>query len=432
MTMFSDIRTVKVEAYKKIVNGFIPKTVYVSLNQNMNTCEESLVKTGDKVEEGQEIAKGIYSPIPGIVDGFEMQVMPDGKISKVVKIKLGGKFSFLGKKKTPCDYKLFSSSSLIRHIESYGVLNTFFTAKPVLLSKQLEEVSKHKHRILVVRFIDDDPSRLIDSVLTNEYLDEIISGVQIASYCINAERVIFIVEKEFNELEKLEKSLENSFVLKISSKAFSICNDKLLCKLIKKQFKEETLSKISKYDLFTDSSSMLELYRCVSKSMPVIDRYVLVNGNCLPATGILKVPVGTSFESIVEQFGGFIKNPSSVIVNGQITGFSTGSLKVPVTKYVKSISFYSFIKTPDQSVSLCIRCGRCRNVCPMHLSPDVILRHITGGEAAPADYMKTVKYCIECGLCNSICPSRLPVMQKMEEYKQSNLNILKEEKDVRR
>ena len=46
--------------------------------------------------------------------------------------------------------------------------------------------------------------------------------------------------------------------------------------------------------------------------------------------------------------------------------------------------------------------------------------------------MKTVKYCIECGLCNSICPSRLPVMQKMEEYKQSNLNILKEEKDVRR
>ena len=50
MTMFSDIRTVKVEAYKKIVNGFIPKTVYVSLNQNMNTCEESLVKTGDKVE----------------------------------------------------------------------------------------------------------------------------------------------------------------------------------------------------------------------------------------------------------------------------------------------------------------------------------------------------------------------------------------------
>ena len=175
MTMFSDIRTVKVEAYKKIVNGFIPKTVYVSLNQNMNTCEESLVKTGDKVEEGQEIAKGIYSPIPGIVDGFEMQVMPDGKISKVVKIMLGGKFSFLGKKKTPFDYKLFSSSSLIRHIESYGVLNTFFTAKPVLLSKQLEEVSKHKHRILVVRLIDDDPSRLIDSVLTNEYLDEIIS-----------------------------------------------------------------------------------------------------------------------------------------------------------------------------------------------------------------------------------------------------------------
>ena len=111
---------------------------------------------------------------------------------------------------------MFSSSSLIRHVESYGVLNTFFTAKPVLLSKQLEEVSKHKHRILVVRLIDDDPSRLIDSVLTNEYLDEIISGVQIASYCINAESVIFIVEKEFNELEKLEKSLENSFVLKIS------------------------------------------------------------------------------------------------------------------------------------------------------------------------------------------------------------------------
>lgn len=427
MTIYSDIRTVKREAYRKIVNGFIPKTVYVSLNQNKDVCEEALVKTGDIVEEGQEIARGVYSPIPGKVDGFEMQVMPDGKISKVVKISLGGKFSFLGKKSKETDFKLYSSSSLIRHIESYGVLNTFFTAKPVLLGKQLEEVAKHKHRILVVRLIDDDPSRLIDSVLANEYLDQIIKGVHIAAYCINAESIVFVVDKDFIELEKLEKSSEKSFVLKVSSKQVPACNDKLLCKSIKKQIKDETLCKISKYDLFTDSYTMLELYRSVSNSMPVIDRYVLVNGNCLSATGVLKVPVGTTFESIVEQFGGFIKNPTSIIVNGQLTGFSAGSLNVPVTKYVKSISFYSFAKTPDQSVSLCIRCGKCRSVCPVHLSPDVIIRHITGGEAAPADYMKTVKYCIECGLCNSSCPSRLPIMQKMEEYKNINFNGSKEE-----
>lgn len=430
MIRYPDIRVVKKEAYKKIVSGFLPKTVYVSLNQNKKENKDSIVKQGDRVEEGQQIADGIYSPIPGIVNGFEMQVMPDGTVNKVVKISLDGKFSFLGKKIRPIDYKLFTSLSLIRQIEKYGILNTFVTDKPVEIASQLTEVAKHNHRIIVARLFDEDPSRLIDSVIASEFVDEILEGIRIVSHCIDAEGVVFVVSKDFKFINKLEQFEIKNQIVKMETSHYPLALTRLICSIVKKQAKDELFKKISRYDLFTDSCTLFELFRCVTRGMPSIDRYILVNGNCLPATGILKVALGTSFESIIEQCGGFIKQPSSIIINGQITGLSSSSLNVAVTKYVKSITFNSSMKTPDQSRCLCIRCGNCRICCPVKLSPDIIYRHLVGGAAASSDYMKTAKYCIECGLCNSSCPSRLPIMQKIEEYKKQINSAENEEKNV--
>ena len=144
-----------------------------------------------------------------------------------------------------------------------------------------------------------------------------------------------------------------------------------------------------------------------------------MNGDCIPASGILKVAVGTTFRMLAEQCGGFVKSPEGIIVNGMISGVSSGTLDAPVTKYVKSVTFIPKMQCPDQRQTVCIRCGNCRRACPAKLSPDIIYRYIRNGMIASEDYLASAEFCSDCGLCNSVCPSRLPLSQRIYEFAKS-------------
>ena len=188
MIVFPNAHTVKKNAYKQTVQGFIPGTVVVPLNQDSDVDCECLVKEGDKVEEGQLLAsyetkKGypqlVYSPIPGIVEKIFLNPSPDGKIIQSVKIRLQGSFKYVGKKRKEIDFNDFTPNQLIKEIAKKGILNTFVTTKAVPLADEMEIIKNNKNRILVVRLFDADPSRMIDSILTNLYQKNIIEGIKI-------------------------------------------------------------------------------------------------------------------------------------------------------------------------------------------------------------------------------------------------------------
>ena len=65
---------------------------------------------------------------------------------------------------------------------------------------------------------------------------------------------------------------------------------------------------------------------------------VLFTGNCIPASCFLNVRIGFTLREIVNQLGGFIKNPGTIIINGKLCGHANNNLDIPITKYVKSIN----------------------------------------------------------------------------------------------
>ena len=427
MIVFPNAHTVKKNAYKQTVQGFIPGTVVVPLNQDSDVDCECLVKEGDKVEEGQLLAsyetkKGypqlVYSPIPGIIEKIFLNPSPDGKIIQSVKIRLQGSFKYVGKKRKEVDFNDYTPNQLIKEIAQKGILNTFVTTKAVPLADEMENIKNNKNRILVVRLFDDDPSRMIDSILTNLYQKNIIEGIKIAIKAIDADGVVLVTDNNIEQPEMFNPFEIPTLFLKLKSKEYPSTFKKNICSEVKKHSKNIPFTKITARDLFTDSSTILELYNSIKYDKPVITRLVHVTGNCLPASGIINTPIGTSFENLAEQCGGFLSKPGAVIVNGMITGFSSLSLSATVTKYVKSVSFITKFQCPDQRHSVCIRCGNCRNSCPAKLSPDIIYRHIIGGQSASPDYLASTKYCLDCGICNSVCPSRLPLSQRIKEYRE--------------
>ena len=206
--IFPKLNAVKKNSYKKTVNGFIPREVYIPLSQDFEIDGKCLVKPGDHVEEGQILAeykdeKSIfphfeYSSIPGIVEQVLLNPSPSGKKIETVKIRLQGSFKYLGKKRPETDPRTLDQAEIIKIIAEKGILNTFVTDKPEYLAENLEEVRGHKNRLLIVRLFDDDPSRMIDGILSNLYQDRINEGIRILIKAIDADGVILITDNNLD------------------------------------------------------------------------------------------------------------------------------------------------------------------------------------------------------------------------------------------
>ncbi len=435
MTTFPNIHSLKKNAYKKTVNAFLPNTVLVPLRQDVNGSCRLLVKSGDRVNEGELIASGvlsentnfssmIYAPIPGIVSGVEPCICPDGKHSMAVRINLSGSFSYLGKKLQPLNTLSFSRNALLESIALKGIVNTFTTNEPTLLADDLKLSEKSNSGILVVRMFDEDSSRLTDTLLSSMYACEIVKGTLIAAKAMNALGIVFVCGKDFS-IPETENINVPFFEMVVDSKKYPSGYKNQLAREILSRKKGEPFSAASGKSMFTDSSTMLELYRSVTFGKPTLSRYVLVSGECLHASGLVNVPLGMSLRELAIQCGGLEKEPGAVIINGYVSGSAIYDLESPVTKYVKSVTFIPERKVPDQRTSVCVGCGSCRRICPEKLSPDLIYRHITDRKPVPKVYLDSARFCTNCVLCNSCCPARLPLSQIIYNYNDFRLDRMK-------
>lgn len=417
---------------KQAVNAFLPGIVIVPLVQESGTVCRCLVHKGDAVQEGQIIAEPaeeneklqakIHSPVPGIIEDTILCTCPDGKKNSAVQIRMKGAFKYLGKTEKISDWKQFLAASIIQNIADQGVVNTFLASKTVSFASQLSKAaSSVKKHLLIVRLFDEDPARITDTVLSRIFKNDIYTGALITARAFHASGIVFINDEgeltdDFNMQER-DKDAIPIRCISVNSENYPVGLKKEIQENIKKNLKEKPFSEVSSEDIFTDSSTMLDVCRVIKYGIPVISKYVHVNGNCLPASGLMNVRIGTTLRFLAEQCGGFIAPPAAIIINGIISGRAVESLDTPITKYVKSVSFLPSGEVPDQRQSSCIRCGNCRKVCPCHLTPDVLYRHAAGGKSADKDYIISARLCSECGLCNSVCPARLPISQTVSFLK---------------
>ena len=418
-----------IKDYKTSQKAFLPKIVNIPLAQESESCYKSIVKTGDIVKEGQviaqsEIAKGctssLHSSVPGKVLATEACFSPNGRQEFAIKIQFGGALSYLGKLHNEKDLSQFSSKDISRSLIQSGVINTFKTSIPENLGLQIDNLNEDKKQHnLVVRLFDEDPYRITDSLVTKFYFDEIVKGARFVAKAINAKGIVFAIDQK-SENKEWSKNPEYKDIYPLEMKI-----QRYPCgtpREIVSAFTRGPLSKIcnfelSKTDLFTDSSTMYEVYKAVVLGIPCVDRLVHFSGNCLNASCMLEVKLGTNLRDIIPQIGGFVKDPAHIIINGMLCGTSVKSLDIPVTKYVKSVEFLSKKKNSDEQIYSCVNCGNCRFACPVKLSPDILYNHTVNFKLLKETYAASALACIECGLCNTVCPARLPLCQTIKVLK---------------
>lgn len=173
------------------------------------------------------------------------------------------------------------------------------------------------------------------------------------------------------------------------------------------------------------------VYDAVMEGKPLTQRGVTLTGGALAEPMNVMAPVGTPVSHLIKLAGGFKTNPDRVLYGGPMMGNPIFNLDVPMMKSTNCILCMTTEEAADQDpAQTCIRCGKCVEACPMHLTP-LFMRMNTNKRRWSEVEALRVMDCIECGSCNYICPARLPLVQSFRTAKFEIRELAAKEKAAR-
>ncbi|MCS7230589.1 MAG: electron transport complex subunit RsxC [Elusimicrobiota bacterium] len=413
----------KKSKYYRIENIAAPQFLYLYLQQHTGKISVPLVNVGDYVLRGQKIAEAdglisstLHSPVSGKVKEIKEIMHPTlCKKSPAIIIENDGKntsVEFIPKYK---DYHRFPKDEIITYIKESGIVGLGGAMFPthVKLNPPKDKIIDY----VIANGCECEPYLTVDDRVMQEYYDEVIEGLKIVMYIVDAMKGIVVIEDNKKEaIYKIKQKIEKvpNVELKVVKTKYPQGAEK---QLIKSVLNKEVPSGGLPMDvgvLVHNVSTLFAIYNCVIKGIPLMERVITLSGD-ISRIGNFIVPIGTSIKDIVRFLNIDIKGINKVIMGGPMMGVAQESLDVSV---IKGTSGILFLKTNyDSNYFQCVRCGKCVSVCPMRLMPNFLSIYIEHKK-----WEKVKKYslydCIECGCCSYICIAKRPIVAQIKYAKE--------------
>lgn len=161
-----------------------------------------------------------------------------------------------------------------------------------------------------------------------------------------------------------------------------------------------------------DVTTLHALARALRDGRPFTHRAITVAGDAVLRPGNYVVPLGTPLAHLLDQAGRRVE-PRQVVVGGPLTGAAVGSEEIGVCPSTRAVLALSEPASSAVPATLCIRCGRCIDVCPEGLSPIYLARYAERemwDQAAAEGAM----ICSGCGACAFVCPAGRYLFQSIQ------------------
>ncbi|OPY87578.1 MAG: Electron transport complex protein RnfC [Smithella sp. PtaU1.Bin162] len=154
----------------------------------------------------------------------------------------------------------------------------------------------------------------------------------------------------------------------------------------------------------------------IKTGMPLIKKKVTVDGSAVREPKNLEVLIGTQLQDVFDFCGGFKEEPHKIIMGGPMMGVAQFSLTNTVVKQTNALLAFNKKDATMAAESVCIKCGKCVEACPMNLAPLFISGCVEKNQVSD-----TVQYgvndCIECGCCSFVCPASRHLVQSIRYAK---------------
>ena len=401
-----------------------PDILVIPMSQHIGAPCQPLVKKGDQVTMGQKIGDNqglcapVHAPVSGTVKAVEMRPHTSGTMMMSVVIENDHQQTLCPDitPRNQAEVDKLSGEELMNIIREAGVVGMGGATFPthVKLSSGLGKVDT-----VIVNASECEPYIVADDRLCQEYPREVVSGLKIVMKILGLDGGhIALEDNKPAAKEALRKALETEpgIALDIMPAKYPQGAEKQLIYAVTGREVPSGGLPAAVGCAVINSATCKAIHDAVYSGMPLIQRIVTVSGDIVMEPKNLLVPIGTSFNELLEAVG-HRENPYQVLSGGPMMGAAQYDLAVPVIKGTNAVTILGQKNKFVVENAKCIRCGKCIDVCPMHLMPVLIYKAMFTGDANEVLAVDLMD-CIECGCCAYTCPAGVPLVLGFRAAKQ--------------
>lgn len=397
-----------------------PKTVTIFLSQHIGAPCRPLVRVGDRVTLGQRLGDGeglcapVHASVSGTVVAVEPRPHPGGTDMPAVVLENDGKDTLcptIQKRERPLTLPPDELIAIIREAGITGMGGAGFPTGAKLAS------GVGKVDTVLVNGAECEPYITADDRLMRQTPERVLGGLRVICRILQPKRAVVGIERNKPEAIAAMRAAAGSEVevLALRVRYPQGAEKQLIQAATGRQVPPGGLPAAVGCAVF-NAATCAAIYDAVYDGMPLVRRIVTVTGRALARPSNLLAPIGTPFSELVEACGGFREPPERIFVGGPMMGIAQHTLDAATIKGNNALTCFAASERRRRAAAHCIRCGKCIDVCPMHLTPVFLFRAQQRGDIETLE-RGNVLDCIECGSCAYICPAGLELVQSFRTAK---------------
>ena len=392
------------------------------LSQHIGAPAKPVVKKGDCVLKGQLIAEAggfvsspIYSSVSGKVKGLEQRFNPTGSQVECIVVENDGEYKEVEYEPVK-PLEEMTREEIINKIGDAGIVGMGGAGFPTKVKLSPKEPDKIEY--IIANCAECEPYITADYRRMLEYTEDLVSGMKVILSLFPNARGVFAVEDNKKDcIEKLQKAVAGDprIDVKALMTKYPQGAERQLIYAVTKRAINSTMLPADAGCIVDNVATVIAINQAVRYNQPLISKVMTISGDGITPSNI-EVPIGTSFKWIVEQLGGFKSEVQKLICGGPMMGSALIHLDIPVTKTSSSLLALVQDEVSLFEPSACIRCGRCKDVCPSLLVPQKLYQIATKNDTE-AFILNGGMECIECGCCSYTCPAKRNMTQAFKKMK---------------
>jgi len=391
-----------------------PAVLTIPMSMNIGKPAVPIVKAGDEVKVGQRIADAggfvsapVYSGVSGKVRKIDSMLMFTGTTCPAVVIESDGL-------QTPYEGiaapEVTDFKSFIAAVGDSGVVGLGGAGFPTAVKLN---VDPDKAEFICINGAECEPYITADTRTMLDDAEMLVEGIRLLKKFYPKAGVILGIEnnkpKCVKHLKELTASLEGVAVQALPA-LYPQGGEKVLIHNTTGRIVPEGKLPIDVGCIVINTSTLVALTRFIRTGMPLVEKYVTVDGSAVKNPMNVIAPIGASIRDVVEFTGGLKCDPKKIVLGGPMMGVSVPDMDQVVVKNTGAILCLDEKDAVLPKPTSCIHCGSCVDACPMNLMACEIETAYEKRDGAMLEKLKA-NLCMECGCCAFVCPGRHPLVE---------------------